>query len=479
MTETLTLSPQSIGFESPNVFQLGSTTEQDWSNIDGVYQSSELQKRLQSIEISANTTYEIARFASLVNMSTAGKLPFHRWLRYREGYSGELVKEILTRYPIDTKREFVMDPMCGSGSTLVACKQDGISSLGSDVSGYAVLSSRVKSRLYDTMTIEGICESLGLFEKTEFGTKYRLPEEKRDCLDRYFQIGRLQELHSMLIWSKNLQPAEVREFFQLGVLSAIEDCSDRKKDGNGLATRPSPVTEVKERVLHQLQVMLKDVSSDSARTGIPADAVEASALEMRSSVEAFTSRTGLSLGSIIFSPPYANSFDYYESYKLELILGDFISDTTIKGGRAKMIRNYRIGYGGELESGMPLVELLCKEIWSQIPVKEKETGVRDGRTRLIPNMLRAYFSDMREVLAQGLHCLQPHGRMHIVVDQSAYVGVPIPTDLVFCELASELGFEVESLIVCRKANTSGQQLKRHPFLRNFLRESIVTLKKSE
>lgn len=34
---------------------------------------------------------------------------------------------------------------------------------------------------------------------------------------------------------------------------------------------------------------------------------------------------GKKLGAIIFSPPYANSFDYFESYKMELLFGQLLS----------------------------------------------------------------------------------------------------------------------------------------------------------
>lgn len=451
--------------------------DQDWSNLESVFRSQKLATSLELIESTSHTTYEIGRFAGLVNMSRAAQQPFHRWVRYREGYSGELVQEILRRYPIDQEREFVMDPMCGSGSTLVACRQSGMSALGTDVSGYAVLSSRVKTRYYTESDIRSLLACQGQFESRQFNEQSAIPQLKASALSKYFEVGRLDLLHSMLDWTSSLKSIQEQEFFRLSVLSSLEDCSNRKKDGNGLATRPSPVSNVKERVLVQCKLMLEDVSSHTTTAPPHTQAIEASALDLSESATTFSNNSGLSLGSIIFSPPYANSFDYFESYKLELVFGDFISDTSIKGDRSKMIRNYRIGYGGELKSDNELVELLCQEIWEQIPQKESETGVRDGRTRLIPNMLRAYFEDMTEVLRQGLHSLNANGRMHIVVDQSAYVGVPIPTDLIFCDIASRLGFEVEAIVVCRRANTSGQQLKRHPHLRQLLRESIVTLKK--
>lgn len=92
-------------------------------------------------------------------------------------------------------------------------------------------------------------------------------------------------------------------------------------------------------------------------------------------------------------------------------------------------------------------------------------------------MLRGYFEDMGAVIAGGFSALSPGGTMHIVVDQSAYVGIPIPTDLIFGMLAEDVGFEVSSVINCRRANTSGQQLKKFPYLKSLLRESIVSLTK--
>jgi hypothetical protein len=65
---------------------------------------------------------------------------------------------------------------------------------------------------------------------------------------------------------------------------------------------------------------------------------------------------------------------------------------------------------------------------------------------------------------------------HIVVDQSSYLGVIIPTDVLLARIASERDFKIKQIIKCRKANTSGQQLNEYPYLEN-LRESIVSFEK--
>ena len=123
------------------------------------------------------------------------------------------------------------------------------------------------------------------------------------------------------------------------------------------------------------------------------------------------------------------------------------------------------------------MELLCEEINTAIPKKEKVTGKRDARTRLMPNMLRGYFTDMGKVLENLFEAIDVNGHCYIVVDQSAYVGVIVPTDVILASIAEMKGFIVENIIVCRKAATSVQQRKAFPYLGNTLRESIVCLKR--
>jgi site-specific DNA-methyltransferase (adenine-specific) len=185
-----------------------------------------------------------------------------------------------------------------------------------------------------------------------------------------------------------------------------------------------------------------------------------------------------SLGAVIFSPPYANSFDYYESYKLELLMGDFFSIESISEERKNLIRSYRQMGKSEKVPELPTLEKLIDEIMKRLPAKEQASGVRDGRSRLLPNMLRGYFQDMKEFLIRASSAMPSGSYMAIIVDQSAYLGVLVPTDLLLAEIATDCGFQFEKLVICRRARTSGQQLNMQPALGEVLRESAVILRRS-
>ena len=59
-------------------------------------------------------------------------LPVHRWYRYSAGFSAEWVKQTVKEYLQKTKKEkiLVLDPFSGSGTTLLACDEIGVSSIG-------------------------------------------------------------------------------------------------------------------------------------------------------------------------------------------------------------------------------------------------------------------------------------------------------------------------------------------------------------
>src|SRR5690606_14997918 len=145
--------------------------------------------------------------------------------------------------------------------------------------------------------------------------------------------------------------------------------------------------------------------------------------------------------------------------------------------RESLVRNYRLSNRHYVQPKLEIVSLLADEILQKVPEKEKRTGVRDGRTRLVPNMLFAYFDDMHNVIESCYRNLVKGGTMHIVVDQSSYIGVPIPTDTILSHIGEQCGFRILSVIKCRRAATSGQQLAEFPYLKSTLRESIVSFEK--
>lgn len=444
-------------------------------DFSAVYENTRLASRLADLENSLGVVNEEQVFENLVNSSTSKSRPYYRWARYREGYSGDLVKELVHRSDLDTRRHFIFDPMCGSGSTLIASAQLGFDCLGADVNPYAIDITNAKTGTYSEETLnrlEAFVRKKLLLANVHEPAAWKSMGNCRI----YFKSKHFEALQSIIEAVSQVDDPVARQLLFVIWLMVLEDCSEKMKDGNGLATRPSHVKDVWFRFASQAHMLLSDLRDHPLPKNVIAHAQHVAAAKTSSIIEAFQQRTEKRLGAIIFSPPYANSFDYFESYKLELLCGYYTPEELVEA-RGAAIRSYRKGYHYQLTADDELVQMLCDEVRIRIPRKEAKIGKADNRTRLVPNLLIGYFKDMEEVI-QTFFAYMPSGSVcHIVVDQSAYLGVIIPTDLVLANIALKNGFEVDQLIRCRAAKSSVQQLKQYPYLKSMLRESILSITK--
>ena len=84
---------------------------------------------------------------------------------------------------------------------------------------------------------------------------------------------------------------------------------------------------------------------------------------------------------------------------------------------------------------------------------------------------------MCRVLRGLSEVMMPGGRCVMVIGNSAYGSILIPTDALLCQTAQSLGFEVTELLVARHLTTSSQQKMALGPFRSQLRESVVCLRK--
>ena len=172
----------------------------------------------------------------------------------------------------------------------------------------------------------------------------------------------------------------------------------------------------------------------------------------------------------IFSPPYANCFDPFEVYKIELWVGEFVTSyeqlrhkrkTAITSNlNANVTKNVSEQHKTELLDNI-LNYLSGKELWDKKIVK----------------MLNVYFNDMLLVLQKIYKNTQKGGYCVIVVGNSAYGNLAIPTDLILGQMGQKVGFDICEIIVARNNETSSQQHSKLLEYTEYLRESIIILKK--
>ena len=326
---------------------------------------------IKKLEARYKVTDEESFFRNLVNPSLSKNKPYYGWARYREAYSGELVKELIKRSGLDPKKHFIYDPMSGSGSTQLGALELGFDSIGNDINPYAVDITNAKLHHYTAEDLERALAFVTGSKIPNLKGKQFFKRVMSNC-ENYFEKKNAEELQKIIDQIAKITNESVRNLLNAVWLTILEDCSNRKKDGNGLATRPTKVRDVWGHFCKATRNVLVDLKTNPLPNKNVAVAVMDSSFNASKIVHDFSKKVGKKLGAIIFSPPYANSFDYFESYKLELLCG-YYNQAELIEARKTAIRSYRKGYGYNLEAKDENVRILCEEIRERIPLKDRKS----------------------------------------------------------------------------------------------------------
>jgi DNA modification methylase len=403
---------------------------------------------------------ENREFAELVNFKKNKDEPIHRWFDYKQGYSSLLVNRIIQKENL-SKNHHVLDPFAGVGTTNVVAQSEGFKSIAFDINPVATFAASVKCSNYTEKDIEAIEKTIQNFHPKK---SKAIPESS--LLERSFSERSFDKLMKIKGFFENIENKKIRDFFKLGYLSIIEDCSNRVKDGNGIkiVKNKNEILDIYQYYINKMKCMLADVKKK--RLSQECVIINGSIIN-----DDFHLIKDKKVGIVIFSPPYANCFDYCEVYKLELWMGDFVkSYDDFKKYRSMAMRSHvNSKFDHNIRNLNPSVNIVAEMI-SSFNIWNKN----------IPDMVKGYFDDMQDTLNRLQELMVPHSKCYIVVANSGYRGVLVPTDLLISEIAEKTGLVFKEIIFARKIRASSQQMKElHGEYDNLMRESIIVLEKNE
>ncbi len=339
------------------------------------------------------------------------RLPVYNWYPYKEGYSRDLVFLIADMFGLKAG-DTVLDPFCGTGTTLLACKERGINATGYDVSPIAVFASKVKTRDYDT---EKLRESI----RNLFKIKFSRPEIKIDSgvVMRSFSKYALQDILFFRDNILKIEDEKIRDFLLLGLMVSAIEVSFAKKTGASIRVEKKKSTPpLKFLMKRRLIRMAKDIGKakkTEAKTEV--SSLSATSLDIKDE----------SIDAIITSPPYVGKLEYTQIYAIEQVLF----------------------FGG---TGRPAVTSFIGE-------KETEEDIFGGKYDL-PKESLSYFKDMNLAISEMHRVLGSGGKAAIIVGEGCFPDRVVQSDILLAELAEKAGFKVKQILVlnerwCMRART--------------------------
>ncbi len=431
----------------------------------------------------------------------------HDWYRFVLAYPDHLVTEIIELFEAQPG-DVVLDPFCGTGTTLVECKKLGIDAIGIEANPVCRLASQVKTnwdidpqrlREVSQTIVERIMpqsnalafSSQPLFEDLYEvdGLKEKLladsPEAQYFISSGMLQRGWMSEApfyKSVLLLSeiKTLAAKDIDD----ALISALEIAlaSILVETAANVSFGPEIYVSGKKEDANVLQAFSEKVSKMAADLDV--------VRELADSDEVFASRIQVIEGDaracdhvlrendisetvdfVITSPPYPTEKDYTRQTRLELVfLGYVHGRKSLQRVKKAMVRShskgiYKADDDGRYVDDVPEVKAIADEL------REKVADKTYGFAKVYPRIIEEYFGGIHRHLESLLHVLRSGGKCaYVVGDQRTYLRTYTPTGEILALLAERLGYQVLDTLVwrVRKGTTgSGKAIK----------EEIVILQK--
>lgn len=417
---------------------------------------------------------------SLVSFQANKRRAVYRWFKYKEAFSAGLVECLLNKYRVSGG--VMLDPFAGIGTALFAAGALGMRAEGIELLpiGQRVISTKQlidwEFKPVDVETVAQWAAERPWEKSTAVRTVYELRITKGAYPAATFEaMGR----YLAALESEN---DRVRAVLLFAVLCVLEVVSYTRKDGQYLRWDYRSGRRQGKKIFNKGEILpfekaicekLQEIVADLRATDVPKDLFESVrtkadiTLHGGSCLEILPKLAADTYDCIMTSPPYCNRYDYTRTYALELaLLG--VDETGLAKLRQEMLSCTVENRAKDLHAMNPSWQPAIAAADRQL-LLQKILGYLDDQRKMdllnnngIPRMVRGYFYEMACVIADCARVLKRSAPLIMVNDNVRYAGASVSVDIILSELAAELGFEVDNILVLPNGKgNSSQQMGTH------------------
>jgi DNA modification methylase len=357
--------------------------------------------------------------------------------------------------------DLLLDPFCGTGTTLIEAKLHGIPSVGCDAHPFAVLVSRVKvnADLDCELLRDCLKQIIGnaakqmqdqRLQKLSFipdmahddGSPFTLRDEELEILPTGFVSE--QPLKRLLILRDEIDElcdkVPVREFFYVALAHAVANGAGNFAFGPEIyRTKPKDDYDVLGHFARQSNLMISDLHE------LHGSIFESTAARVHFDDARVLTALPIGISAVITSPPYPNEKDYTRTTRVEsLLLKLFSNRADLRMVKEKLLRsNTRNIFVSDKDGRESEQFESIRRVCDAIEARRKELRKTSGFEKLYHKVVSHYFGGMRRHFRSLRQKLRPGSRLaYVVGDQLSFLMVPVRTASLLGEVAEAEGFKV-------------------------------------
>lgn len=416
-----------------------------------------------------------------VNALRAEDAPVHDWYRFVLSFPPHLVRWYAQKFGLGHD-SVLLDPFCGTGTTLVEAKKNGIPSIGVEAIPMSAFAARTK--------LDWSCDPNRLVEHAESVAQYALERFEQEGISdsqviapvsHHEDIVSLSQEQRHLLFKNAMSPlplkksmilidaldklysVDVANHEQLALASTLVHSASNLKFGPEVGVgKIKQDAEVVSSWLGRVSKIASDLRAVDDHSAI-------SAVHLGDAREIDNVLEPCSIDAVITSPPYPNEKDYTRTVRLESVLLGFMkSRADLRDVKEDLLRsNTRGVFSTDTDSQWLDADSEVRDIASRIEARRIELGKTSGFERRYAKVTLEYFGGMTRHLRALTKVLRPGARLaYVVGDQASYFRIMIRTGKLLAEIAEREGYEVEGLELFRTrfATATGQRLNEEVLL---------------
>ena len=381
-------------------------------------------------------------------------LPNRRCLRYASHgiheYKGkffpQLVRSLLNIAEIKGENKKILDPMCGSGTTLVESVLENHQAIGIDMNPLSVFITKTKCDVLKLKPAKLEREYVQIRDELLYVKPLRyldsliyfksLPLNDQEYLANWFAIEVLTDLDQISCAISNIKDETIRNFFWVSLSNILRKVSWQKLDD----------LRVRKEILNDVEVdAIKEFFKDLERSIrlVLAFIRQNSQLDVGNSsvyhgdskqlINSIKSGHGL-VDIIITSPPYATALPYLDTDRLSLSYLGLLPREKHRTADSLMIGNREIS------------ETRRKELWNEYWMRRSELPgsveklinkihrLNDNspvgfRRKNLSALLGKYFFDMKEMFSNMHSAMKKNAVVFVVIGDNHTVAGGVHVDI--------------------------------------------------
>lgn len=389
---------------------------------------------------------------------------------YKGKFNPQIARAILNILDIPIGGQ-VLDPFCGSGTSLLECAHLGMRAFGTDINPLAVFIANAKLTAL-TMPAAQLRKALDAViqkKKNSSFLRYSISDARYEYLRSWFDQNILTEIERLRLALSKADP--VAEEPLLVIASnllrdySFQDPHDLRIRRRKTSLPEQPFIEAFEEAALQLIVRMED-AQDVIETRSPDSAGKALLLDSRTMRLGNDGLGRSKFDCVITSPPYATALPYIDTQRLSLVWLGLLPPSEILSLEARLVGSREV----RGESKKALLAALM-ENRANLPQKQYDycqtlqaaLSEEDGfRRQAVPLLLYRYFAGMTEAFRSIRACVKDNAPFALIVGQNHTIlsgrRFDIDTPQHLAELAEQNGWTHDETITLQTYQRYGYHM---------------------